>query len=347
MITLPTYVTREQLAAALDVSPTGPEAAQLDRAVDAGSRSVETLCRRVFWPRVATRTFDWPAPGITTPAYRLYLDEDELADAPTAITAGGVTIATGDALPGPDDTGPPYGWLDLSQASSAAYSAGNTWQQAIAITGTFAGAAVRTRTVGELSAAADSSTTGLQVDAAAAAAVGLGDLLLLGTERVLVTGRTWVDTSVNVTLTDDSADQTFTAADVVEGERLLVGGERMLAVDVAGTSVTVRRAVDGTTLAAHTAADLYASRSLIVERGYGGTTAAAHSDEADVAVHVWPALVVELALAEALVAKVQQGGAYARPQGSGSGTRQVASGTLDDVRARCAAEHRRYRDAAI
>lgn len=347
MITLPTYVTREQLADALDVSPTGVEAAALDRAIESGSRAVETRCRRVFWPQVEARLLDWPAPGDLAPGYRLYLGANELGAAPTAITSGGVTIAVGDVIPGPAELGPPFGYLDIDTSSAAAWSSGDTWQSSTSITGPFCGCEIRTRTVGELDGSLTSSTTGVQVDGAAAAAVGLGDLLNVGSERMLVTGRTWVDTTVNVTMAADSSVTTFTGSGFAEGERLLAGGERMRVVDVAGTTVTVRRAVDGSVLAAHTGADLYASRSLIVERGYGGTTAATHSDEADVAVQVYPALVRELALAEALVAKVQEGGAYARPQSTGESSRAVASGTLADVRARCEAEHRRYRDAAI
>lgn len=354
MITLPTYVTREALADALDVSPTGYDTAALDRSVMAGTGAVETLCRRVFWPEVASRVFDWPNAGITAPAYRLYLlgEHSELADVPTSLTSGGVTIDVADTIPGPADLGAPFGWLDLDTGTSAAYSSGPTWQSSTVVRGVFAGCPVRTRTVGELDAALDASSTAVVLDPAAAAAVGCGDLLNVGTERMLVTGRTWVDTTIDVTLTASSADNVLTgitAGAVAVGERLLVGGERLRVVDVAGTSVTVARACDGSVLTAHTAADLYASRSLIVERAYGGTTAAAHADADGVAVQVYPPLVAELALAEALVNRAQVGGAYARPRGtstSGNASR-AESGTVEDVRARCEAAHRRYRQAAV
>lgn len=347
MITLPTYVTREALADALDVPPSGVEAAALDRAITSGSRAVETRCRRVFWPQVEARLLDWPAVGDLAPGYRLYLGANELGAAPTAITSGGVTISTGDVIPGPAELGPPFGYLDIDTSSAAAWSSGTTWQSSTSITGPFCGCEITTRTVGALAASLTSSATAVVVDGPAAAGVGVGDLLNLGTERALVTDRTWVDTTVDATLDADSSVVSFTGAGFAAGERLLIESERMRVVDVAGTTVTVRRAVDGSVLAAHTAASVYASRSLTVERGYGGTTAAAHDSADDVDVQVYPGLVAELALAEALVAKVQEGGAYARPQGSGESSRGVASGTLADVRARCEAEHRRYRDAAI
>lgn len=351
MITVPTYVTREAVADALDMSPTGYDTAAIDRAAMSGTAAVETLTRRVFWPEVGTRVFDWPAPGATVPAYRLYLDGEhsELASAATGLESGGTTLDVADTIAGPADLGPPYSWLDLDTSTSAAYDSGATWQSSTTVSGTFAGCAVRTRTIGTITAAVDTTVTAVPVDGPAAAEVGCGDLLNVGTERMLVTGRTWTDTGVTVTLADDStaAATAFTGSGFAVGERLLVDGERMRVVDVAGTTVHVQRGIDGTQLDAHTGAAVYASRSLIVQRGYGGTTAAAHDDDTACALQVYPPLVVELALAEALVAKTQQAGAYSRPQGPDASARPVPSGTLTDVRARCEAAHRRYRQAAV
>lgn len=346
MLTLPTYVTRERLAAAMDTSPSRSRLRQLDDACNTGSRSVEALCRRTFWPEVTTHAYDRPAPGETPASYTLWLDPFQLAEAPAAVSSGGVSLDLLDVLPGPEE-GPPFDRLDLDLSTSAAWSAGSTWQRGTRITGTF-GYRLDTAALGVTAEALDGTETLVDVDGATAAAAGVGDLLAVGSERMLVTDRAWLDTTEDITLTGSVSADSFTAAGTyAQGEWLLLGSEVLRVVEQAGTTVVVERAVDGSTLGDHTAASLYASRTLAVLRGYGGTSAATHLTAAAVVRHAYPAEVEELALAEALVAYSQQLGAYARPQGSGASSTPVASGTLEDARARCRAAHGRYRDAAV
>jgi hypothetical protein len=345
VLTLPTYVTRERLAGAMDVRANARRTDQLDAACHSGSRSVETLTRRLFWPVAASRSFDWPSQDLTQPAYRLWLDGDELVSL-TSLTSGGNSIDAGTAILWPPD-GPPYRRVDLDVSTSSMFTGASTWQDNVALTGVFGYDDVRAD-AGALAEDLDSSETLADVDGPAAAAVGVGDLLTVGTERMLVTDRTWTATGDSVTLSASKIDQTITGlTGYAAGELLLVGAERMRVTDVAGSSVIVERAVDGSVLADHTADAAYASRTLRVDRGYAGTDVAAHSTGAAVQRQVYPALVQELALGEALVSFQQQLGAYARPQGGGEAANTVASGTLADVRARAAAELKRYRDGAV
>jgi hypothetical protein len=346
-VTEPCYVTRQQLAASLDITPSAVAAAELDRAIQEGSRAVDTLCRRRFYPVTETHRWDWPdVDRRGAPAYRLWLDQNDVVSL-SAFTAAGVSILSSVLLE-PDD-GPPYTRLDIDASTSAVFSAGDTWQRSLVGTGLF-GYRDDRETIGALAEALDASETDIDVTAATAAAAGVGDVLVVDSERMLVTAWGWSDTTVNVTLTASMADQSITGVTIsafADGELLLAGGERMRVVDRSGTTLTVDRAVDGTTLAAHTTADLYAARTLRVTRGASGSTAATHDTAATIQRQLYPALVSKLALAEASLAWLMRRGGMSAAQGSGTSARRAPSGSIEDVRAECRAEHGRYRQAAV
>ncbi|PZT70197.1 hypothetical protein DN402_31760 [Streptomyces sp. SW4] len=104
----------------------------------------------------------------------------------------------------------------------------------------------------------------LTVDGRTSAAVGVGSVLRVGSERMLVTGRTMAATGQTLAadLTVQKKDVTVTVADAsgfAVDETVLIDAERMLIVDIAGNTLIVERAVDGSVLAAHTTgAALYA-----------------------------------------------------------------------------------------
>jgi hypothetical protein len=107
----------------------------------------------------------------------------------------------------------------------------------------------------------------------------------------------------------------------------------MLVVDVAGTTLTVKRAWRGSTLAAHSAgADIFAPRTLTVERGALGTTAATHLTAAPVVQHVVPAMVRDLCIGEAINQLQQEGSGYARLIGEGEDAREGTGRSLFDLR---------------
>ncbi len=131
----------------------------------------------------------------------------------------------------------------------------------------------------------------------------------------------------------DEAITGISAGTIAVGEMILVDAERMLVVDVAGTTLTVKRAWDGSTLASHNAGvDIYAPRTLNVTRGALGTVAATHNLAAAVQQHVVPALVRDLNVAEAINQLQQETSGYARVIGEGENAREGTGRSLFDLR---------------
>jgi hypothetical protein len=330
------YATREDVKSALDVKETARNNAQIDRAIESASRSVEGLLHRRFYPWTGTRYFDWPNGQYARP-WRLWLDADELISV-SSLTSGGTLIAATDYFLEPVNTGPPYNRIEIDLDSSAAFDGGSTHQRSVAATGVFGGSADESP-AGATAEAVDISETA--VDVSDSAAIGVGDLIRVDSERMLVTGKTMLDTSINIdasdSLTASNADVSITMSTTtnapVADEVILIGSERMLVVDVAGSVITVKRAWDGSVLAAHaTGADIYAPRTLTVTRGAVGTTAATHLTAAPIVKNAVPGTVKALTVAEALCTVLNESGGYARTAGSGEGAREAAGRALKDAR---------------
>ncbi|MFJ4682055.1 hypothetical protein [Streptomyces sp. NPDC088789] len=338
----PVYATREDVMRALDVKLTARVSAQIDRALQSASRSVDGLCHRRFWPQVDTRYFDWPDSQYR-PSWRVWLDDSELISL-TSVTTGGEPLDVGDLLLEPNRSGPPYSRIEVNIGSNAAWGGGDTHQRDIAITGLW-GYRNDETTIGTLTAPVASTTAGtVPVDGPASAALGVGSVLRIDAERLLVTERQMADTGQTLGgsgLTDKQNSVTITVTDgtgFATGEILLIDSERMLLVDIAGNTLTVIRAWDGSTLAAHTTgAGIYAPRALSVQRGALGTTAATHGSGASVARWDPPGLVHDLALAEAVnrLSNEQAGYARTRKTGDGGGSTERAKSAQDlpDLRA--------------
>ncbi|MET8766323.1 hypothetical protein [Streptomyces sp. NPDC004658] len=335
----PVYATREDVQRALDTKPTARNASQIDRALQSASRDVEHLCHRRFYPEQGIRYFDWPDSQYR-PSWRLWLDDSELISL-TSITSGGVTIPLDDVLLEPNRSGPPYTRVEINIGTSAAWGGGSTHQRDITITGLW-GYRNDETTVGALAAAVSSATaTTVTVDGPTAAAVGVGSVLRVDAERILVTGRTMADTGQNLGGTGLTAQQNNVAITVADGsgfavdEVLLIESERMLIVDIAGNTLTVKRGWDGSVLAAHAAGvDIYASRTLTVTRGALGTTAATHTNGSSVVRWDAPGLVRDLVIAEAIGRLTSETSGYTRAlrAGEGSGERNRDNGALSALR---------------
>ncbi|MFI8448246.1 hypothetical protein [Streptomyces erythrochromogenes] len=297
------YATREDVMRAVDSKETARNAGQIDRGLEAASRAIDALCHRIFYPHVATKSFDWPNSQHAAP-WRLWLDANELISV-SAVSSGGTAISTVDVLLEPNEYGPPYNRLELSLGSDASFGGGDTHQRDITITGLY-GYRNDETPVGATAEALDASETGLDVDGPTSATVGVGSLLRIDDERMTVTGRSMLDTGQNLGGDLDAKASTVTVpvastAGFAADETVLIDAERMLIVDIAGNNLIVKRAWSGSVLAAHTTgADVYASRTLTVRRGACGTTAASHSLAADV--YRWdpPGPVQTLAIAETL-----------------------------------------------
>lgn len=327
MLDDPWYCTREEVKRALDVQLPARMNRAVDRAVASARDAIQGETVRRFAPWRGTRFKDWPEPRQTGPWWRLWLDADECT-ALDSLVSGGVTLTAGQFLLRPDNApalGEPFTYIEVDLGQNGAFTAGATWQRSIELTGTFGytGAANFTP-AGTLTTDIDGSAGAATVSDGST--VGVGSLLQLDDEWLIVTGRRQVDTGV--TLAADLADRAnVQQIPVPDGtawtpdETITVDAETMLIGDVVGDTLVVERAWDGSTLAAHTAgAHVFSPRQLVVERGQRGTTAAAHTAGATLAVWQPPDLVRQLAVAVAIVAVTQTKAGYPQPLGRSSRT---------------------------
>jgi hypothetical protein len=336
------YCTREDVKGAADIAETAYANARIDRAIEAASRAVEKLCHRVFYPTIETRRFDWPDAQAGTP-WRLWLNQNELASV-TSVTSSGIVIASGDYELYPD-SGPPYNRIEIDLGSSASFGGGDTYQKSVVIVGEWCGCELDTDPAGRL-AAAIATTDGTTVDVTDSASIGVGQLIRVGDERMVVTGKTMLTTgqTLQAPMTADTSNTTCVVEDGSEyfaGEVLLLGGERVLVEDIADDTLIVKRAWDGSVLTAHAASTIYARRRLTVERGVLGTTAATHSSATPITKHVPPGPVHRLAVAEAQTTLAQESAQWARQIGTGENAREAWSRGLKDAREECYAGYGR------
>jgi hypothetical protein len=311
LIEQPSYTTRETVKRALDQGEVARNNVNIDRCIQTASRLAEGLCHyKAFYPHLDTKHFDWPNSQGALP-WRLWLDDHALISV-TSMTSGGVVIATGDIFLEPNRGGPPFNRLELSTASSASFGIGNTHQQDVAVTGLW-GLNDDHITVGVLVEGLDAVETGVDVNAAVSARVGVGSLLKIESERMLVTERTQLDTGQNVGgtgLTNGKNDTALVVADGTQfavGEVLLIDSERVLVTDIAGNTVVIERAFDGSNSAAHTVgSDIYAPRTLTVMRGASGSAAATHATSTAVSVWMVPPAINQMVTAESIHQVMQE-----------------------------------------
>lgn len=343
------YCTREQVQRALDIKVTARNNQQIDRAIRSAARDIDGQMNRVFYPADVTYYFDWPNFQYAYP-WRIWFDQCELAAIPTAVTSGGVTIPLSACNFEPANSGPPYTYMELRRDQSYSFGVGSTPQRDVAITGTWAGCPAAVDPAGQL-AAAVSSTTATSVTVSDGSLVGVGDLLIVDSERMLVTDRASNDTGqtlVSGATTANPGDNALTIPDGTQvhvDEVIQLDSERMLVYDITGNVATVKRAWDGTVLATHNAgAHVYAFRALTVRRGMLGTTAATHTSASACSIHRVPALIKDLSVAEAVNRILQEIAGYARTMPSDSGNGKAVQARLDalnDLRSRAYTAHGR------
>lgn len=338
------YCTREDVKSALDVKTTARSNSQVDRAIEAASRTVEGLLHRTFYPLLTTKYFPWPNYPQRSESWILWLDANELVSVATLV-AGGTTIASADYFLEPQQYGPPYNRIELDKSTSATFGVGDTDQRNVAITGVFCGCDITELVGPTTSEALDASETG--VDVSESASVGVGSILRIDSERMIVTGKTSITTgqTISANLGVQKNEETVgvqTGTSFTVGEQILVDAEYMLIVDIAGNNLIVKRATDGSTLAAHTSgATVYAPRTLVVTRGALGTTAATHSTSAPTYVYEVPGPVRELAVAEALLELGLRPVGYAMTTGSQAASNTVKLDPIKDLRDRVYTSHGR------
>jgi hypothetical protein len=357
VIDRPCYATREEVTRALDVRAAAYNNPQVDRQIEMASDSVEDTCKRIFYPQYQTRYFDWPNFQYSYP-WVLWLDQHEMADQPTLFVTGAllpspVVIPVGNYIMRPINDGPPYTWVELRRDQNSSFGYNSTPQLDIALTGPF-GYWTKTKSAGSL-AVAMTDTTSTTCTVTEGDTPGVGDVMVVDTERMIVQDKQPISTGVtfNAFTTSSAADNqwTFPSGTWYAGEVIQCDFERMRILQVVGSTMTVKRAWDGTVLTSHTSGTVYADRQLTVTRGACGTTAATHLINAPVSVGAYPGLVKQLAIAEAIIGLTQEPNAYAFDLETRSRTMQaVYGGTghgqqrepaigigITDLRDRCAA----------
>lgn len=339
------YATREQIKDSLEIAHSAWSNALIDRNLEASSRSIEGFLHRRFYPELRTIKKDWPNYQLA-PTWQLWLESEEIIRLDT-LTSGGTTIPGSDRFlrRGDDRDEPPYSLIELDLSTASAFGGGLTFQRSVSILGLFGYDDTNTSVPahGQLGGNINSSVQTLVINPLNGALnVGVGSLILIGTERIVLTNRRMSDTTQNLQTTMN-AEHSDVTVDVTDGtafaveEVILIDAERMRINDIAGNNLIVSRAWDGSVLAAHSAnADVYALRTFTAQRGVLGSTAASHTLADSMWAHDY-GIVNELCVAETVVALEQNSSAYARTVGSGASAREATGAGLEDIRRRAMA----------
>jgi len=338
------YCNREAVKRAAQINGVDDHPS-IDRLLESTSREIERVLNRKFYPTTAPKYFPYPSSECPV-NYRYWLGEDLIEV--TLLVSGGTTILAADYFKEPVNYGPPYNRIEIDLASSAGWASGSTFQRAIEVTGRWGFCEVSIA-AGALAEADDGTETAL--DVTDSSLIGVGDLILITAERMIVTEKTLLDTATDVNMIGNiAADEAVVAitidgtGTICQGEIITIGAERMLVEGVAGAVLTVKRAYDGSVLATHLDdASIYAPRTLTVERAAVGTTAAAHADKTAITKNVPPGLIAELALAETIYALAQEKGHLTLSVGQGDAVREISGRGIADVRKRADEAYRRSR----
>lgn len=316
------YCTPEDVQAAIDQADGIRLNKVIYQACRAASREVEGECHRRFYP----------VTGTVYPSFRhvagdtLWMNsQDHEIIALDTLVVDGTTLTEGTDyyLDRPAGQGPPYTAIRLYRDATAAWPSD---QRDIVAVGRFGGHC-GSEPAGILasSIAAASTTTMTVTDSSV---LGVGDLILVDAERVVVTGKASSATGATLSgnLTTDMSEVLIAVSSgalVHAGETVMVGAERMFVEDVAGNNLVVRRAVNSSTLAAHTAGDaVWAPRLCTITRGAAGTTAGAHGTASELFRNVPPSLIHEAAMARAIDYVEQAKAGYSRTAGAGDNRRE-------------------------
>src|SRR3990172_2048936 len=311
----------------------------IDALIEAASREIDGLTNRRFIPKTATRSYNWPQRDGRS-VYTIYLDEDLLSVSALTKEGDDVTaIAAADYFLEPVNLGPPYSRIEIDLASTAFFSASDTHQRQIRVTGSWG--------YGDATKAAGTVASGLASDAAAtsmvcsnASLIDVGDTLLIQSEQVFVSEREFAalgsvlinDASVTAAM-NDTAITVDASHGILAGETIKLDSEMMYVSSVSGNVLTVIRAYDGTVLAAHaddTAVNI--NRTLTIVRAENGTTAAVHANATAVTKYAPPLDISELCKALAIHdGKAEQGG-WTGIVGSGEGAIRVSQSSLNRLR---------------
>ena len=339
MLYRPAYCTREEVARALNIGLVGSDFSKIDRAVQSAADSLDRLCKRKFYYTTATYSIDWPNYQYAYP-WRLWLNQYELAGQPSLVVSGPylptpLVIPSSNYILQPINDGPPYTNIELRRDQNSAFGNNTTPQNDIQITGPF-GYWMLTQSAGTVTASVAPSDVVLQVSSGASP--GVGDVVNLDIERMIVTDSTFTSTGVPFLTGITSAQSNDNIGTVTNGvnfsvdEQIMVDFEIMLITQIFGNTIIVKRAFGGSILNTHSAGNIWARRQVSVLRGQLGTAAAVHSQNAPITIAQIPGLVKQLAIAEAVTWPNLEAGGYSGAasgfgMGAGAGISQGQTGS--------------------
>lgn len=327
------YATREDVRHAVDAAGTTRDNAEIDRALAASTHKVNGALKRDFAPWTGVKYFDWPS--YDTSVFRIYVDSDQELVSLSALTSGGQSISIAQVNLEPSQQGPPYDTIEVNRDTIGSFTQGLTFQRSVSATGVW-GFDLNERSAGAVVGAINASAT--QLTLPNAVDVGVGSLLRLDNERMVVTDKTSMATGqVALTaLADEESDRLLVVADGTAfrvGETITMDAERCWIDDILGNTLVLKRAMEGSLLSTHAGSLIYSARLATVARGQLGTTAASHSASAPINLHVFPALIRQYAIAETLIELQMQVSSYARtrPAAGGIGGRGIPISELGPV----------------
>lgn len=346
--------TREQVKRAGGINGASQDR-RIDRGIEGVSRAHDRMTHRIFIPKTQTRTYPWPSPQLSR-THILWLDAD-LISVTTLQTqaqdASPTTIPAADFFLEPNNHGPPFDRIEMDLSSTSAFEAGDTPQRSVSVAGSW-GYSEDTIPGGAVASGLSADATVTTFVCSDGSLIDVGDTLLIQTEQVFVSARANAQVATQLINGALDANMAQVAVTVDDGtlffadEVILVDSERMLIESITGNILTVIRAYDGSTLAAHTDdTAVHAFRTLTIERGNNGTTAATHADSTTITKYSPPLDIQSLTIAETLAIFHQDPAGWGRTIGTGDGAQEFNGRNLSDFRKSVIDYYRRPRTAAI
>jgi hypothetical protein len=343
------YASFTEVKRAADVPSSALYDALLADAMDEGKDAVIGLCQRSFEPEIKTVTFPWPQ-DMTQDIRMLRLGKHSLISLITVTDGDGSTLDNANLRlikEGSATDAPPYSAV----MNSNGWTTNGTFPDiSVGILGLYG------YDLNERSATTTvSMLSGTTVDVSNSSSVDVGALIRIGTERLVVLSKGWLNSgnSAAVTLDAEESSDRFTVTSGAAfnvGESITIESEEMVITKITGNQLVVKRATNGSALSAHTAVTaVYVDRRLSVERAVLGTTATDTAAGAVVLVHKFPGLVRQLHKAETLYLIQQDSAAYGTRSGSGQGEVPMTERAIEALRVRVreAYGYRPVRGAAV
>jgi hypothetical protein len=350
------YTTREAVKRAIRSNGNENDEA-IDRLIEAASRDIDNATHRFYIPKTQTRLFRWP--GNYGRGDTLWLDTDLISVTTLKTQAqdsSPTTIASSDYFLEPVNFAPPYNRIEIDISSTASFEGGDTPQRSISVEGSW-GFSSDTVSVGAVASGLSSdaaATTMVASNGSLTSGINVGDTILVESEQIFVTEKTSAALASIVLDGAVTADKTANLTvdggthGISNGEIVQVDSEQMFVRSTTSTVLTVERAYNGTTLAAHNdGVAVHIFRTLTITRGVNGTTAATHADDTAATAYRAPGPIRELAQAMAIAAYTQEAAAYGRAIGVGDASVEMTGRELGALMQRVTEQYLRAREYAL